>query len=227
MSRVDEAMRRARRGATGSACSRRRRTLVDVCRRRTRATPWRWRARRIPLEAPSGGPRPAPPAGEPATRRSAASYDSVCGRRGEPAGAREHALRAPRRPAHREDRRRPEHEPGVARAVPAARRGAARRPEHAGPAGRHGGERGGGRGQDADRREPRADLQRVVPEARAAHRRRPAAADAAHGVPARHRARASATACCRPAKPRCWCGRCRRAWRCCRPAGPARTRWPA
>ena len=52
---------------------------------------------------------------------------------------------------------------------------------------RDGGERRAARGQDADRHEPRADAQRVVPAAGAADRRRPAPAVAPRNVrPARY-----------------------------------------
>ena len=49
--------------------------------------------------------------------------------------------------------------------------------------GRDGDERAGGRGQDADRHQPRAHARQLVPALGAAHRRRPAAAEPSRGLP--------------------------------------------
>ena len=201
MSRVDEAMRRAagaagaRRGADAGADGR---GSADRGHQRRRR---RWRASRSRSRCRERRPRRRRREPSPASRRHAGSYDT---RRAQAERRRRPRARCFERldaRARREDRRRPQH----ARRRRASSTGGWRpccttRTAPSGLQGRHGRERGGRRRQDADRVEPRAHAQRVVPEARAAHRRRPAAAVAAHGVPARHGARVSAMACCRPAR---------------------------
>ena len=193
MSRVDEAMRRAAEAAGAAeadAGARRSRT----CRPRSSSEADGARARAVPArDAASGGPTPPRsrrrrrPATPPARPPSYDTPERADGRR-----------RPSARSFERLDARLAEkivvdheHEPGVARAVPAAGRGAAPRA---------GGTAGckvvmiasavAGEGKTLTAVESGADAQRVVPAQRAAHRRRPAPAVAAHRLRHRRRARA-------------------------------------